>query len=62
MRDYGGVAPREGERIYDVLLGAYDAGRGGYVNPVRTTELLEPTSDCQARCGRLPRGARTAAM
>lgn len=32
-------------RIYDVPLDAYDASRGGYVNPVRPTELLVQTSD-----------------
>lgn len=33
------------DRIYDVPLDAYDASRGGYVNPVRPTELLVQTSD-----------------
>lgn len=32
-------------RIYDMPLEAYDASRGGYVNPVRPTELLNATGD-----------------
>ncbi|RJX34142.1 MAG: hypothetical protein C4516_00370 [Oxalobacter sp.] len=32
-------------QIYDVPLDAYNASRGGYVNPVRPTELLSPTND-----------------
>ncbi len=32
-------------RIYDVPLDAYNASRGGYVNPVRPTELLSATND-----------------
>lgn len=32
-------------QIYDVPLEAYNKGRGGYVNPVRPTEMLESTLD-----------------
>lgn len=32
-------------QIYDTPLEAYDASRGGYVNPVRPTELLVSTAD-----------------
>lgn len=32
-------------QIYDVPLDAYNASRGGYVNPVRPTELLVQTLD-----------------
>ncbi len=32
---------------YDMPLESYDAGRGGYVNPVRPTELLDPADPGQ---------------
>lgn len=32
-------------RIYDMPLDSYNASRGGYVNPVRPTELLKETND-----------------
>ncbi len=34
--------PQTGQ-VYEIPLEDYDATRGGYVNPIRTTELLVPT-------------------